>query len=66
MRELPYPEQCAAIIGSTLNYKIERYQRCQGGVLAKIGGVGLCGTHINAIEDGRLLVLRELGRGPKE
>lgn len=66
MRQLPRPQQCAAIVESHGRYKIEGFIRCQGGVLAKIGGVGLCGTHINAIEDGPLLTLRELEKGLNE
>lgn len=62
MRELPRRRECAAIIGERPpRSKIVDYQRCQGGVLAQIDGVGLCGTHINLIGDGEpILVLREL------
>lgn len=66
MRTLPYPQRCVAIIGSRLNYKVERYQRCQNEVLACINGTGLCGTHINTIGEGPLLILRELNRGDTE
>lgn len=53
-------DQCVAIIDRSSRYKMVRYQRCQNQALATIDGARLCGTHINAIWRGPLMVLREL------
>lgn len=42
--------RCQAVFRYSYRYKVELLQRCQNSAIHEINGVGLCGTHMNALD----------------
>lgn len=52
--------RCQAVWQKSYRYKIELLQRCQQTAIHHIDGADLCGTHVNALHNKALQVVREL------
>ena len=55
--------RCAAIVGETWRYQIQRQQRCQNAPAHWPNGIGLCGTHFNAAFRGPIHIVTTLELG---
>jgi hypothetical protein len=47
---------CAVLVEKNFRHQIGLWRQCQNQALAKVDGVWLCGTHINASARGALVV----------
>ena len=53
-------KRCQAVVQHSYRYKVELLQRCQNAAIHFVEGVGLCGTHLNALHNKSLQVVSEL------
>jgi hypothetical protein len=51
---------CAAVVGDTFRCQIHLVQLCQNQGTAQVGGIWLCGTHVNAIHERPQRIITEV------
>lgn len=52
--------RCQAVFRHSYRYRVELLQRCQQTAIHDVGGIGLCGTHINALHNKAQQVVIEM------